>query len=81
MDTVQLSVMLPRNPLFREWVTTFTEDTETVTVDQAEQFVRIVCQVESRRELATNAEAAKRFHSLLRRNYVAWRDDPHRARR
>jgi hypothetical protein len=80
MDTVQLASTLPRNVNFREWVTTFTSDTETVSEHQAVQFVRIVCEIESRRELATNPEAERRFHALLRRPYVAWRDGRHRSR-
>ena len=78
IDALELAVMLPRNPVFREWVTTFTDDTETVSEDQAVRFVRIVCEIESRAELATNPEAARRFHELLRRNFVAWRDGRHR---
>lgn len=77
-DTVRMSVSLPRLVTFRQWVTTFTDDTETVSVDQAEQFVRIVCRIQSRSELASDVEAAKLFHSLLRANYVAWRDDSRR---
>jgi hypothetical protein len=80
MDTVQLAAMLPRNVVFREWVTTFTTDAETVTEDQAVRFVRIVCDIESRRELATNQEAERRFHALLRRPFVAWRDERRRTR-
>jgi hypothetical protein len=80
MDTVQLSAMLPRDRVFREWVTTFTTDTDTVTEAQAVQFVRIVCDIESRRELATDPQAERRFHELLRRPFIAWRDQRRRTR-
>jgi ATP-dependent protease HslVU (ClpYQ) ATPase subunit len=79
-DTAQLAGMLPHNAVFREWVTTFTTLTETVTVEQAAQFIRYVCEVESRAELATNEEAARRFHTILRRTFIAWRDARHRTK-
>jgi hypothetical protein len=79
MDALQLAVMLPRNRVFREWVTTFTTDTETVSEEQAVRFVRLVCEIESRTELATNPQAVRRFHTILRRTYIAWRDDPRRT--
>ncbi|WP_249178191.1 hypothetical protein [Burkholderia vietnamiensis] len=77
IDTVQLAVRLPRNLRFRKWVTTFTTDTETVSEDQAVRFIRIVCEIESRRELSTNPVAEQRFHELLFAPFVAWRDARH----
>ncbi|MET3631628.1 hypothetical protein [Burkholderia sp. 572] len=80
MNLVQLAGMLPRDPLFREWVGGFVNG-EPVTVDQAAQFVRIVCKVESRRELATDAHAIDRFHHFLRRPFIDWRDNQQHQRR
>ncbi|SEK12969.1 hypothetical protein SAMN05192539_10632 [Paraburkholderia diazotrophica] len=80
IDTVQLAGMLPHDATFREWVALFTPHIETVTEAQAAQFIRLVCEIESRAELATNREAARRFHTILRRTFVAWRDARHRAR-
>jgi hypothetical protein len=80
IDTAQLAGMLPNDRVFREWVTTFTTITETVTVAEAAQFIRYVCEVESRAELATNKEAERRFHTILRRNFIAWRDARHRTK-
>jgi hypothetical protein len=79
-STVILAGELPRNIVFREWVTTFTTDTETVSEAQAAMFIRLVCEIESRAELATNDEAVQRFHSILRRTFIAWRDARHRTK-
>lgn len=72
MNALQLSGALPRDPLFRQWVASFVEG-DPVTVGEAASFIRIVCEVESRRELASSATAAKRFEQFLRRPFVAWR--------
>jgi hypothetical protein len=74
MNILQLAGMLPRDPQFREWVTSFTEDAETVTTEQAAEFVRIVCGVDSRRQLAEDAGAAESFHTFIRKPYVAWKE-------
>ncbi|MBR8157115.1 hypothetical protein KDX20_22025 [Burkholderia cenocepacia] len=80
MNLVQLAGMLTRDPQFREWVGGFVNG-DPVTVDQAAQFVRIVCKVESRRALATDVHAADRFHHFLRRPFVEWRDNQQHQRR
>jgi len=41
--------------------------------DDAKRFILRECGVSSRRDLDTDAEAAKRFHKLIREPYVAWR--------
>jgi hypothetical protein len=73
MNTVQLSAMLPRDARFRDFVRAFV-DFDDVTELDAAQFIRLVCEIESRRELETNKEAERRFHEYLRRTFVAWRD-------
>ncbi|VBB10642.1 hypothetical protein [Burkholderia stabilis] len=73
MNLVQLAGILPRDPQFREWVGGFVNG-DPVSVDEAARFVRIVCKVESRRELATNTHAADRFHHYIRRLFLDWRD-------
>ncbi|SMG01058.1 hypothetical protein [Burkholderia singularis] len=72
MNLVQLAGALPRDPLFREWVGGFI-NVDPVTVEQAAQFIRAVCKVESRRELATDQHAIDRFHHFLRRPFCEWR--------
>jgi hypothetical protein len=79
MNTVQLSAMLPRDARFREWVKTFTPHLDAVNEHQAAQFIRLVCEIESRAELETNKEAERRFHELLRRPFITWRDDRRRT--
>lgn len=77
MNLVQLAGILPRDAQFREWVGGFVNG-DPVTVDQAAEFVRIVCKVESRRDLATDVHAADRFNHFLRRPFCAWRDQQQR---
>ncbi|HDR9024798.1 TPA: hypothetical protein QDB09_005405 [Burkholderia vietnamiensis] len=80
-DTAQLAGMLPHNPVFRAWVSTWLTPPEPVaTIEEAAQFIRHACNVESRAELATNEEAARRFHTIVRRTFIAWRDTRHRSR-
>jgi hypothetical protein len=72
----QIAGMLPRDPKFRQWLSTAAE-VEGLSADEAAEIVRTVCQISSRRELANNAEAARRFNNLLRRPFVAWRAKQH----
>lgn len=74
LNAFQLSCNLTRDPQFREWVGGFVNG-DPVTADEAAQFVREVCKVESRRELATDVHAADRFHHFLRRPFLDWRDE------
>nr|WP_155624545.1 hypothetical protein [Burkholderia vietnamiensis] len=80
MNATQLAGSLPRDPLFREWVGGFV-DGDPVSVDEAAQFIRVVCKVESRRELATDPHAAERFNHFLRRPFIDWRDNQQHQRR
>ncbi len=73
MATVlQLAGMLPRDPLFRAWAASHAE-VDPLTVDEAAEFIRVVCKIESRRVLAEDREAEQRFHEYLRKPFVAWR--------
>jgi hypothetical protein len=72
-SVVQLAGMLPRDPKFREWVSQYTVPPQDVSVDQAAEFIRVVCQIDSRRVLADDGAAEQRFHEYLRRPFVAWR--------
>lgn len=77
MATVlQLAGMLPRDPEFRAFVGYFMVPVRVdVTVDEAATFIRDACQIESRRELTTNAEAQKRFHNHIRKTFLAWKEN------
>lgn len=78
MATVlQLAGMLPRDPDFRAFVAQWMVPPQPVDVDIAAKFIRTVCEIESRRELATDTEAQQRFHKFLRKPFVAWRDKQH----
>lgn len=78
---IQLAGMLPRDPQFREWVAQWMVPPREVDVDTAAAFIRTVCEITSRRELATDSQAQQRFHHFLRRPFVAWRDQQHQQRR
>ncbi|QQK04778.1 hypothetical protein JFN94_25965 [Burkholderia anthina] len=80
MNILQLAGSLPRDAAFREWVGGFV-DGDPVSVDEAAQFIRAVCKVESRRELATDTHAADRFNHFLRRPFIDWRDNQQHQRR
>ena len=71
---VQLAGMLPRDPQFREWLCDL-GSVDDVTPDTAAEFVRVICGVDSRRQLALDAGAAHRFETLVRRPFVAWRNN------
>lgn len=74
MNIVQLAGMLPRNPDFRAWVEYISVPPQAPTIDEAAEFIRVICQVGSRRELLTNAEAEQRFHQHVRRPFAVWRE-------
>ncbi|WP_186145986.1 hypothetical protein [Burkholderia gladioli] len=74
MNLVQLAGMLPRDATFRAYLCDLAS-VDDVTPDNAAEYVRVICEVESRRELATNPKAAHRFETLVRRPFVAWRDN------
>lgn len=73
LNLVQMAGMLPRDPQFREWVSQYTVPPRAVSVDEAAEFIRIACGIDSRRELAQHAGAAERFHNFIRKPFVAWR--------
>jgi len=77
MNILQLAGMLPRDPEFRTWVAQWMVPPREVDVDTAAAFIRTVCEIDSRRELATDTEAQQRFHKFLRRPFCDWRDKQH----
>jgi len=77
VNVLQLAGMLPRDPQFRAWVAQWMVPPREVDVGTAADFIRTVCEITSRRELATDAQAQQRFHQFLRRPFVAWRDQQH----
>lgn len=81
MNILQLAGSLPRDPQFLEWCELFVPPGDsTVSPDEAAEFIRVVCGIDSRRQLAYNRDAEQRFHNLLRKPFVEWRQQqqPHR---
>jgi hypothetical protein len=76
LSITQMAGMLPSNPKFCEWVSTFTNG-EPVTAEFAVAFIREVCRIKSRRELATDPRARLRFQTLLMRQFNDWRTKQH----
>ena len=75
MNILQLAGMLPRDPQFRAFVGYFMVPVrDDVSVDEAATFIRDACEVESRRELATDPEAQQRFHTNIRLTFLAWKE-------
>lgn len=72
MNIVQLAGMLPSNPSFRAWVAHISVPPRAIDADAAAQFIRDTCGVQSRKELATNPEAAHSFEIYVRRPFVRW---------
>lgn len=73
MSLTRLSAILCRDPKFRQWLVRDTEH-KPGDADEAAEVVRLVCGIDSRRELDTNPTAAERFHEDVRKPYLAWRD-------
>jgi hypothetical protein len=77
MNILQLAGSLPRDPQFRAFVSQYTVPPSDVTVDEAAEFIRVACGIDSRRELTENAGAAEAFHRFIRRPFTVWRDQQH----
>lgn len=71
-EIVKLAGMLPRNPEFRKWLVSeghiFLDHDE----DDATYWLKIQCQIESRRELATNQAAAAKLRQI-NKEFQAWK--------
>lgn len=74
LNLVQMAGMLARDPLFRVWIAGLFPPACAVSEDGAARFIRIMCGIESRRELAENDAAEERFHRLIRKPFVAWKE-------
>jgi hypothetical protein len=75
LGVLQLAGALPKDPEFRAFVGYFmVPPRDDLSVDEAATFIRTACEIESRRELATNEEAQWRFHNRIRRMFLAWKE-------
>lgn len=74
LTIMQMAGSLPRDPEFREWVASQDKGYHAPDEHFAAEYIRERCGITSRRELATNPEAAQRFHNLIRKPYTVWRE-------
>jgi len=74
LTPVQLAGMLPRDERFREFVSQYMVPPRMPSVDEAAHFIRVACEVESRREIAQSARAAAAFHRFICRPFSAWQE-------
>lgn len=66
-ELARLAGILCENPLFHKWL--------GVTGDEfAAKRVRVICEVASRAELDHCEEAAERFHDLIRKPFLEWKE-------
>ncbi|MBU9579597.1 hypothetical protein KTE26_14275 [Ralstonia mannitolilytica] len=72
-NLTRLAGILPTQPLFRAWLEDLAH--QPITVDDAAEFIRLACQVDSRKQIDGNPEAARLFHSIVRRPFIEWRDN------
>lgn len=77
LSAFHLACNLPRDPQFRAWVEQWMVPPREVDVETAAAFIRTVCEIDTRKQLATDRAAEQRFHQFLRRPFVAWRDQQH----
>lgn len=70
-EIVKLAGMLPRNPDFRKWLVERGEIFDT-DEDEATTWLKSQCQIESRRELATNP-AASALLRQINQEFQAWK--------
>jgi hypothetical protein len=74
VNLVQMAGILARDPQFRTWIASL-DGGEELDHEQCAEFIRLVCCVESRRELATSKEAAERFHNAIRKPFLEWKEN------
>lgn len=70
-EIVKLAGMLPRNPDFRKWLVERGEIFDA-DEDEATTWLKSQCQIESRRELATNP-AASALLRQINQEFQAWK--------
>lgn len=81
MNIVQLAGSLASRADFQAYVSAHSVPPRAINRDDAAQFIREACGVQSRRELATNPEAAHRFEINVRRPFVRWAELQHQPLR
>jgi hypothetical protein len=74
VNILQLAGRLPRDPQFRAFVSQYMVPPREPTVDEAAAFIRVACDITSRRQLAEDREAEQRFHRFIRQQFVKWKE-------
>lgn len=67
-ELARLAGQLCQNSQFQEWC-------ESESAEAAAEWLRSVCDIESRAELDHDAGAANKFHQLVRLPYLEWRGE------
>lgn len=71
---LQLAGMLPRDPQFRAFVSQYMVPPREPTVDEAAAFIRVACEIESRKQLVEDRAEEQRFHRFIRQQFVKWKE-------
>ena len=75
VNIVALAGSLPRDPQFRAWLDWLAPSGTPINEDGCAEYIRQICGIKSRRQLAEDRDAEQRFHTLLRKPFVEWRNE------
>lgn len=73
-DLCIMACVFCRDPLFHAWLAA-TTDLIKPRDGQAKAFILRVCSISSRNELDKNPDAAYLFHELVRKPFLAWKEE------
>lgn len=72
-DLCIMACIFCRDPEFHRWLSE-TAGLPKPRDGQAKAFILRQCQVESRNDLDTDPDAAQRFHDLVRKPFLEWKE-------
>lgn len=75
-DLCIMACVFCRDPQFRQWMA---KGGPSINEKRAKEIILGVCGIASRNELDTNPGAAQRFHELVRRPFLEWKEARHGA--
>lgn len=76
-DLCIMACIFCKDPEFGRWIQSFApDDLKSVpfSEEMAKAFMLDLCQIDSRNQLDINPRAAQRFHELVRKPYLAWKN-------
>ena len=82
-DLCIMACVFCRDPLFQDWVRACAAERRILFVGgrltarneaMAKAFILHECEVKTRNDLDTNPDAAKRFHELVRKPFLEWKE-------